>query len=39
MIVFDNETKIYPHLNPSAPQEPQSYQLNKKSGIEAYFLN
>ena len=39
MSMYDNETKIYPGLNPSAPQEPQSYRLNKSSGIEAYFLN
>ena len=30
---------IYPDLNPTAPQEPQSYQLNKLSGIEAFFLD
>ena len=39
MSVYDNETKIYPDLNPTAPQEPQTYQLNKLSKIEAYFLN
>ena len=39
MSVYDNETKIYPDFNPSAPQEPQSYRLNKLSEIEAYFLN
>ena len=39
MSVYDNETKIYPDLNPSAPQEPQSYRLNNISKIEAYFLN
>ena len=39
MNVYDNETKIYPNLNPSSPQEPQSYQLNKLSEIERYFLN
>ena len=39
MSMYDNETKIYPDLNPSAPQEPQSYRLNKLSGTEAYFLN
>ena len=27
MSIYDNETKIYPDLNPSAPQEPQTYQL------------
>ena len=39
MSVYDNETKMYPDLNPSAPQEPQSYRLNKLSKVEAYFLN
>ena len=39
MSVCDKETKIYPDLNPSAPQEPQSYRLNKLSEIEVYFLN
>ena len=37
--MYDNETKIYPDLNPSAPQEPQSYRLNKLSEIKVYFLN
>ena len=39
MIIHDNETKIYPDLNPTAPQEPQSYRLNKLSEIEAFFLD
>ena len=39
MRMYDNETKIYPDFNPTAPQEPQSYRLNKLSEIEAYFLN
>ena len=39
MSVYDNETKIYLDLNSSAPQEPQSYRLNKLSKIEAYFHN
>ena len=39
MNIYDNETKIYPDLNPTAPQEPQSYGLNKLSEIEAFFLN
>ena len=34
MSVYDNDD-----LNPTAPQEPQSYRLNKLSKIEAYFLN
>ena len=39
MNVYKNETKIYPDLNPTAPQEPQTYPLNKLPEIEAYFLN
>ena len=39
MSIYNNETKIYPDLNPTAPQESQSYRLNKLSEIEAYFLN
>ena len=39
MSVYDNKTKIYPDLTPSAPQEPQLCRLNKLSEIEAYFLN
>ena len=39
MSIYDNETKIYPNLNPTAQQKPQSYRLNKLSEIEAYFLS
>ena len=39
MSLYDNKTKIYPDLNPTAPQEPQSYRLNKLSETEAYFLD
>ena len=39
MSIYDNETKLYPDLNSTAPQEPQSYRFNKLSDIEAYFLN
>ena len=39
MSICDNETKIYPDLNPTALQKPQSYQLNKLFEIKAYFLN
>ena len=39
MSVYENKTKIYPDLNPTAPQEPQTYCLNKLSEIEAYFLH
>ena len=38
MSTFDNETKIYPDLNPSAPQEPQTYWWKKLTEIEAFFL-
>ena len=38
MSVYDNETKIYPVLNLTVPQEPQTYRLNKLSAIEAYCL-
>ena len=38
MRIYDNETKIYPELNPTAPQEPQLYRLNKLSEIETYIL-
>ena len=38
MSIYDNETKIYPDLNPIAPQEPQSHRLNKFSEIEAFFF-
>ena len=39
MSVYKNETKIYPDLNPTAPQEPQTYPLNKLPEIDTYFLN
>ena len=39
MNIYDNEIKIHPDLNPTTPQEPQTYRLNKLSEIEAYFLN
>ena len=39
MRIYDSETKIYPDLNPTAPQEPQTYHLNKSSETETYFLN
>ena len=39
MSIYDNETKIYPDLNPSAPQEPQTYWLKKLTEIEAFFLD
>ena len=39
MSICDNETKIYPELNPTAPQEPLSYRLKKLNEIEAFFLD
>ena len=39
MKLYDNETKIYPDLNTSTPQEPHTYRLNKLFKIEEYFLN
>ena len=39
MSTYNNKTKIYPDLNPTVPQEPQSYRLNKLSEIEAFFLD
>ena len=40
MSIYDNETsKIYPDLNPTARQEPQTYRLNKLSEIESFFLD
>ena len=37
--MYNNETKIYPDLNPTAPQEPQTYRLQKLTEIETYLLN
>ena len=43
MRIYDNETtsKIYPDLNPTAPQEPQTYRLQKLTEIEngTYLLD
>ena len=39
MNIYDNETKIYSYLNPSVPQEPQTYWLKKLTEIEAFFLD
>ena len=39
MSMYDNKTKIYPDLNPSAPQEPQTYRLKKLTEIEVFFLD
>ena len=39
MSIYNNETKIYPDLNHSAPQEPETYRLKKLTEIEAFFLD
>ena len=39
MSIYDNETKIYPDLKPSASQEPQAYRSKKLTEIEAYLLD
>ena len=41
MSICDNETtsKIYPHLNSTAPQEPQTYRIKELTEIEAYLLD
>ena len=39
MSIYNNETKIYPDLNPTAPQEPQTYRLKQLTEIEAFFLD
>ena len=39
MSIYDNKTKIYPDLNPTAPQQPQTYRLKKLTEIEACLLN
>ena len=40
MSICDNETcKIDPDLNPTAPQGPETYQLNKLYETESFFLD
>ena len=39
MSIYDNDTKIYPDLNPPATQEPQAYRLQKLTEIETFFLD
>ena len=39
MSIYDNETKISPDLNSSAPEEPQVYWLKKLTEIEVFFLD
>ena len=39
MSIYNNETKIYPDLSPTALQEPQTYRLKKLTEIEAFFLD
>ena len=33
MSIYDNETRIYPDLNPTALQEPQTYRLKKLTEV------
>ena len=39
MSTYDNDTKIYPDLNPTAPQEPLAYRLQNLTEIERFFLD
>ena len=41
MSIYNNEItrKMYPHLNPPTPQEPQRYRFKKLMEIEAYLLD
>ena len=39
MSIYDHDTKIYPNLNPPAPQEPQAYWLQKLTEIETFFVD
>ena len=39
MSIYNKKTKIYPDLNPTPPQESQTYQLQKLTDIETYLLN
>ena len=39
MSTYNNDTKIYQDLNPSARQEPQTHRLKKLTEIEAFFLD
>ena len=39
MSIYDNDTKIYPDLKHSAPQEPRAYCIKKSTEIEVFFLD
>ena len=41
MSIYDNETtsKIFSDLNPTAPQEPQTYRFKKLTEIQVYLLD
>ena len=40
MSIYDNKaSNIYPDLNPTVPQQSQTYRLKKLTEIEAYLLN
>ena len=39
MSIYNNKTKIYPDLNPTAPQEPQTYHIKKLTETDANLLD
>ena len=39
MGIHNNKTKIYPDLNPVAPEDPQTYRLKRLTEIEEFFLD
>ena len=39
MSIYDKGTKIYPDLNFTAPQKPQTYRLEKLAETEVFFLD
>ena len=41
MSIYNNETtsKIYPDINRTAPQEPQTHRLKKLTKVEAYLVD
>ena len=38
MSIYDNESKMYPYLNPTTPQGPKSYGLQNLTEIEHICL-
>ena len=39
MSIYDNDTKMFSDLNPTAPQKAQAYQLKKLTEIKVFFLD